>query len=341
MNLIEIDSLDAVIIVDNELDPLSSPPPDTVEVSGLMGSLAMNSPHPLSDRGDASREIQMEDICCSAHGLSILVTATKDDVKHSILFDAGPENDVWEKNARRLRPDLSAIELVQLSHWHRDHSGGLPRAVKMITDAKQAKGRSDELLVDLHPSRPDYRGFSIGETIVSFQADPTFEELENAGGTVRKHAEAHTVLDDFFLISGEIPRQTSYETGVKSGMRFVKEDNDWISDELIADERFLMCNLKGKGIVLFTGCSHAGVVNCSRHAIESLGCSVPLHAVVGGYHLATSDASQIESSVRDLKKLDPAVLLAGHCTGWRAKFAIERHMPGAMVPCTVGAKITF
>ena len=115
----------------------------------------------------------------------------------------------------------------------------------MITEAKRAQGRSDKLLVDLHPERPEYRGFSIGETIISLQADPTFEELEKAGGAVQKHAESHTVLDDFFLISGEIPRQTSYETGVKAGMRFDKEENDWFSDELIADERFLMCNVKG------------------------------------------------------------------------------------------------
>lgn len=115
----------------------------------------------------------------------------------------------------------------------------------MITEAKQTEGRSDKVVVDLHPARPDYRGFSIGETIVSFQADPTFEELESAGGTIQKHAEAHTVLDDFFLISGEIPRQTLYETGVKAGMRFDKDENDWFSDELIADERFLMCNVKG------------------------------------------------------------------------------------------------
>lgn len=96
-----------------------------------------------------------------------------------------------------------------------------------------------------------------------------------------------------------------------------------------------------KGIVVFTGCSHAGVVNCTRHAVESLGGAVPLHAVVGGYHLAPGDPLLVEQTVRDLKKLDPAVLLPGHCTGWRAKFAIEKSMPGTLVPCTVGVKITF
>lgn len=92
---------------------------------------------------------------------------------------------------------------------------------------------------------------------------------------------------------------------------------------------------------MFTGCSHAGVVNAARHASRLLGDSVPFHAIVGGYHLATSDDAQIESTVRDLKRLDPAVLLPGHCTGWRAKFAIERHLPRSLVPCMVGARISF
>ncbi|KAL5049980.1 hypothetical protein BDW71DRAFT_194957 [Aspergillus fruticulosus] len=330
LNLVEVDSLEAHVLIDNDLDPMSTIPPDTVQVSGLMGHLAMNSPHHLKDRGDAHRELQMEDICCSAHGLSIMLTATKGDQKHSILFDAGPEEEAWERNVRRMKPDISSIELVQLSHWHRDHSGGLLRAVRMIADAKEAKGLPKTLIADLHPNRPDYRGFSIGENIISMQSDPSFEELEAAGATVQKHDSAHTVLDDFFLISGEIPRRTPYETGLKHGMRFDKKDNEWTSDETIADERFIMCNVKvaDKGIVMLTGCSHAGVVNCTQHALELARGSIPLHAVIGGFHLATSDSNQIERSIKDLLRLDPAVLLPGHCTGWRAKFAIEKRQPG-------------
>ncbi|KAL2831091.1 beta-lactamase-like protein [Aspergillus cavernicola] len=341
LNLVEVDSLEAQIIIDNDLDPMSTIAPDTVQVSGLMGQLAMGSSHHLDDRGDAHKELQMEDICCSAHGLSILLTATKGDKKHSMLFDAGPEEDAWERNVRRMRPDLSSVELVHLSHWHRDHSGGLLRAVRMINDAKEADGLPRDLVADLHPSRPDFRGFTIGENIISLQADPSFEELEAAGATVQKHDDAHTVLDDFFLISGEIPRRTPYEPGLKYGMRFDKKDNEWTSDETIADERFVMCNVKDKGIVIFTGCSHAGVINCTQHALKLADESAPLHAVVGGFHLATSDSTQMESSIKDLLKLDPAVLLPGHCTGWRAKFAIEKRSPGLLVPCCVGLNITF
>jgi 7,8-dihydropterin-6-yl-methyl-4-(beta-D-ribofuranosyl)aminobenzene 5'-phosphate synthase len=73
--------------------------------------------------------------------------------------------------------------------------------------------------------------------------------------------------------------------------------------------------------------------------MNSLEGSVPLHAVLGGYHLVGTSQSQVEDTVRDLKALDPKVLLPGHCSGWRAKYEIEKQMPGRLVPCTVGSKI--
>lgn len=73
LNLQEVDSLEALVIIDNELDPLSPAAPDTVGVTGTMGTIALDSRHTLTDRGGACKELRMEDICCSAHGLSILV----------------------------------------------------------------------------------------------------------------------------------------------------------------------------------------------------------------------------------------------------------------------------
>lgn len=73
LNLQEIDSLEATVIIDNELDPLSPPAPDTVQITGTLGTIGLSSRHNLADRGGACKEMRMEDICCSAHGLSILV----------------------------------------------------------------------------------------------------------------------------------------------------------------------------------------------------------------------------------------------------------------------------
>jgi 7,8-dihydropterin-6-yl-methyl-4-(beta-D-ribofuranosyl)aminobenzene 5'-phosphate synthase len=119
-------------------------------------------------------------------------------------------------------------------------------AIRMINKAKQDCGHTgDKVIVDVHPSRPDYRGFQFGEKLISLEADPTIDEIQDNGAQASQNYETHTVLDDMFLISGEIPRQTSYETGLKFGMRFDKSEGEWYSDEKVADERFLMCNLKG------------------------------------------------------------------------------------------------
>ncbi|KAH7357125.1 metallo-beta-lactamase superfamily protein [Rhexocercosporidium sp. MPI-PUGE-AT-0058] len=348
LNLVEIDSLTATIIIDNEIDVLSTTP-SIVQNKGRQANIMASQPHILMNRGEAKQEIPMEAICCGAHGLSVLVTVTKDGVSHSLLFDTGPEGEAWERNATRLGLDIALIEVIQLSHWHRDHSGGMLRAISMITAAKsKSESNSSPVIIDLHPSRPTFRGFRFGvgeeERVVSMQADPSFAEIENAGGVVRKEAGAHAILGGWFGVSGEIPRESGYERGIRGGVRFdegEKGEGKWVSDEEILDERFLMCNLKGKGIILFTGCSHGGVVNASRHSVDLLDGKVPLYAVLGGYHLVGEQEAKIPNTVRDLKALEPRVLLPGHCSGWRAKVEIEREMPGVLVPCTVGSMFVF
>lgn len=117
--------------------------------------------------------------------------------------------------------------------------------MKAVSKINEARSTSVGVTVDLHPDRPIYRGFLGPLGPVSLERDPTFEEIEAAGGTVVKNDQPHAVLDDMFLVSGEIPRVTPFEEGFKRGMRFNSGTESWESDELILDERFLMCNLKG------------------------------------------------------------------------------------------------
>lgn len=308
-----------------------------------MMHIAQANPDLPSARGPTTTELRMDNVCCSAHGLSLMITATKGSTSHTVLFDTGPEESAWERNVTRLRPDLSKIELIQLSHWHRDHSGGMLKAIELINTARGADAAP--VKVDLHPSRPEFRGFMSPKGPVSMEADPTFDEIMLAGGEVVKKDQPHTVLQNMFLVSGEIPRVTSYEKGVLRGLRWTDAKQEWESDELIKDERLLMCNVKGKGIVVFTGCSHAGAVNACKYAIElgekATGEKVPLYAVMGGYHLTGPNEAMIEDTVKDFKELDAQIFLAGHCSGWRVKFAIERDMPGRLAPSTVGMRFVM
>ncbi|KAH8805469.1 metallo-beta-lactamase superfamily protein [Xylogone sp. PMI_703] len=350
-SLTEIDALEVLVIVDNEVDPISSYQHPDLIASGSLQDIALRAPIVDLNRGNAEFELRLGNVCCGAHGLSLMITATAGEKRHTVLFDTAPEEHIWELNARRLKADIGSIELIQLSHWHRDHSGGMLKAITMINEAKTTKS---ELIVDLHPSRPDYRGLLTPAGLISLERDPTFEEIEAAGATVVKHDQPHTVLDDMFLVSGEIPRVTSYESGIKHGMRFIQQTGKWESDQLILDERFLMCKVKGKkdpellqcnshyfedkGVVVFTGCSHAGVVNVTKHALELDGNSTSLYAVVGGYHLVGFNEAFVGDTVKDLRSLNPRLMIPGHCSGWRVKNEIERLMPGKLAPSTVGTR---
>ncbi|KAF2837150.1 metallo-beta-lactamase superfamily protein [Patellaria atrata CBS 101060] len=341
LQLQELDSLTVTLIVDNELDIFTPVPPEKVQAYGNLGHVALQEPEDVTDRGECRREIKMGSICCAALGLSVLMTARKGDIEHSLLFDTGPDGTLWKANAKRLKLDLAPVEVVFLSHWHRDHSGGMLDAIHTIKSAKKLNYAAPrELVADLHPARPDYRGFRFAEQFISMEADPSFPEIDHAGGKVDKQSKSHTVLDDMFLVSGEIPRQTSYEIGLPNGVRFEKDTGGWKKDEEITDERFVVCNVKDKGLVVLTGCSHAGVVNTSRHAV-SLVPNTPLHAVLGGYHLANSPPEQIAATISDLEALEPDLLMPGHCTGWKAKFAMQHSLPGRVVPTSVGMSYTF
>ena len=247
LQLVELDSVEILVIVDNELDPISASPNSSVQQTGGMKDIAINSaPLNESDRGSAIRELRMDHICCSAHGLSLMITGVKGEQRHTILFDTGPEESAWERNVKRLRADIGTIEAIQLSHWHRDHSGGMLQALRMIHAAKPGGGK---VRVDLHPSRPHHRGLQPpGMPPVSLEADPTFEEVATAGGEVVKSDQPHTLFEKMFMVSGEIPRVTEYEKGLRFGVRFDPDSSTWSPDTLIQDERFLMCKIKGESV---------------------------------------------------------------------------------------------
>ena len=107
------------------------------------------------------------------------------------------------------------------------------------------------------------------------------------------------------------------------------------------DERFIAVNVRDKGLVVFTACSHAGVVNVLKHAATCFD-GVPLHAVVGGLHLSGSNEKIIPETVEAMAHFNLAVIAAGHCTGWRAMTALANAF-GAdrLAPLAVGKRLVF
>jgi 7,8-dihydropterin-6-yl-methyl-4-(beta-D-ribofuranosyl)aminobenzene 5'-phosphate synthase len=107
------------------------------------------------------------------------------------------------------------------------------------------------------------------------------------------------------------------------------------------DERFLAVAVKGKGVVVFTACSHAGVVNVLTHARECFP-DQKLYAVMGGFHLSGETERCIPETVRDIAGFGLTVIAPGHCTGWRALSSLVQTCgENAVVPLAVGKIFAF
>jgi 7,8-dihydropterin-6-yl-methyl-4-(beta-D-ribofuranosyl)aminobenzene 5'-phosphate synthase len=117
-------------------------------------------------------------------------------------------------------------------------------------------------------------------------------------------------------------------------------DGSWETDELVIDERWLAVRAAGKGLIIFSACSHAGIVNVLEHA-RGLFPDQPIHAVFGGLHLSGANEEIIPQTVEAMKKFEPAMIAAGHCTGWRALTALGNAFGNAMAPMAVGKRYVF
>jgi 7,8-dihydropterin-6-yl-methyl-4-(beta-D-ribofuranosyl)aminobenzene 5'-phosphate synthase len=136
------------------------------------------------------------------------------------------------------------------------------------------------------------------------------------------------------LVTGEVDRTTPFETGfpIHEALR----DGTWAPDPLILDDQALIVHVAGKGLVVDTGCGHAGIVNICRYATRLTGVDT-LHAVVGGFHLSGPLFEPvIGDTVEALAGLDPDVLVPSHCTGWKATHALARRFPDAFIQSSVG-----
>ena len=93
-------------------------------------------------------------------------------------------------------------------------------------------------------------------------------------------------------------------------------------DPWIHDDQAIVLNVKDKGLVVLTGCGHAGVVNTLKCAREMTGVN-QIHAVIGGFHLTGPIFEPIvQPTVQALKEFKPGVIVPQHCTGWKATHLI-------------------
>lgn len=317
-----VDALEVHVLVDNVLDVLSSEPEGvTSELSNHMkaGATALTS----------------SCLCCAAWGLSLAITTRVGDERRTLLFDAGPEAYAFERNSGRLDFDFGSVECVVLSHGHFDHAGGLPRALALITAER------GPVPLHVNPGMFRKRAFKRpDDSLFPLEDVPSPEQLTAVGAELVNDGEARLLLDDTVCLSGEIRRVTDYEQGLP---RQVAQDDDgnWVPDPLILDERYLAVNVRDHGVIVFSACSHAGIVNVLTDA-AALFDPLPIYGAMGGLHLSGQAQEQwIEPTVRDLAPFGLKRLVCGHCTGWRAFHALRNAFGDVVIPSAVGQTHSF
>jgi 7,8-dihydropterin-6-yl-methyl-4-(beta-D-ribofuranosyl)aminobenzene 5'-phosphate synthase len=353
-NITTVDRLEVLVVVDNVTDSLSTNPNNVqTEWAGLLQSGRMQV---LSGKAT----------CCAHHGLSLLITAFIGSEKRTLLFDAGPEDETFLRNAKILGVDLAEVEAVVLSHGHWDHAGGLVSAIEEISRRRgdagtgrwgnAATGRQGEAVMGregevseivkglkcyVHPGMFAERALQKPDgEVIRFERVPNVDELSQAGARVINTEEPQFIADGAFYLSGEIPRHTVYETGFPGHVRRASGGQSWEPDPLILDERFISVHVKDKGQVVFSACSHAGLVNATMHA-QSVFPEVDLYGVIGGLHLSGATEKIIPQTVADLRQFDLQLIAPGHCTGWRALSAMSTVFGDELVPLAVGKKFTL
>lgn len=322
MNLQPVDNVTVTILIDNVSD-------------ALMTDMGPAKRTGLASQGDipwvpAETLVGGKgiDTLLAEHGFSALVTVQRGERTHRILFDTGFTPDGMMENMRRLSLSAKDIEVLVLSHGHSDHTTGLSGMVRGL-------GRTN-LPVIIHPE------FWTQRRIVIPGRDP-FEipstsrsALEGAGFQITEDRAPSFLFEGSVLVTGEVDRTTEFEKGfaVHQALR----DGEWQPDPLILDDQAMIMHVKDKGLVVITGCGHAGVVNILRYAKKLTGVE-QIHAVVGGFHLSGVLFEPIIGPTCDaLAELSPRYLVPAHCTGWKAQHAMAVRFPEQFIPNTVGTR---
>lgn len=234
------------------------------------------------------------------HGLSILVEVPKPKI--SILLDTDTSPEVLLNNIGVLDIDLNKIAVIVLSHGHYDHTGGL---IDLLKSMKQT------VPVIAHPKIFNLKLKT--EPHLKYIGPPFKKSDVEASGGMLLLARSSVTIADGIKTTGEIERVTPYER--VRGFWTIEEE-EFLRD-VMPDDQALVLNVKKKGLVIVSGCAHAGIVNTIRQAQKITGIS-RIYAVIGGFHLIGSSKERIALTIKDLAEIDPDYLYPCHCTGSKA-----------------------
>jgi len=146
------------------------------------------------------------------------------------------------------------------------------------------------------------------------------------------------LLDGLMLFLGEVPKESDFEKGF---LRMHFDEDGQSHWDPIEDDTAIVANVRGKGLVVLSGCAHSGIINTVKHAQKVTGV-FDIFAVMGGFHLTGADFEPIiEPTAEALKTLDPDFIIPTHCTGRKATMHLEKEMPDQFLLNMSGTKMVF
>jgi len=271
---------------------------------------------------------KLPEMLVAEHGFSALLTVTKAGRTRRVMFDAGLSVDGLSHNLHALQISIADVEAIVMSHGHFDHVGGLNGLIR--------DGGVSRLPMLVHPDFWLRRRIAIPGQEPFEMPTASRGAMGGAGFEIIEGRTPSLLMDGSVLITGEVDRTTDFEKGfpVHQALR----DGAWTPDPLILDDQAVVANVRGKGLVVLTGCGHSGIVNIVRHAQKLTG-ETRVAAVVGGFHLnGPVFAPIIPATIEALQAIAPSMIVPGHCTGYEAVRAISLAMPEAFVVNSVGTR---
>jgi 7,8-dihydropterin-6-yl-methyl-4-(beta-D-ribofuranosyl)aminobenzene 5'-phosphate synthase len=320
LNLEPVDEISVLTVCDNTIDVLLTDegPARRLGPGSAAGATTLDAPTLI--------EGKVVDAPLAQHGFSVLAEIRKGETVRRVLFDTGLTPDGCVENLRRLGRDVDDIEVIVCSHGHFDHTTGLSGLVHRL-------GRGNVPVV-IHPEFWTQRRLAIPGREPILLPTTSRGALQDAGFDIIEQRQPSFLFDRSVLITGEVDRTTDFERGF--AIHQARRGDGWQPDPLILDDQALIANVAGRGLVVLTGCGHAGVINICRYAQRLTGVD-RVRAIIGGFHLnGPLFEPIIDATLDGLGRLAPDVVVPAHCTGWKATHAIARRLPGAFIQNSVG-----
>src|SRR4029453_14484041 len=307
-----VDRVEVLSVMDNSIDV-------------LMGNT------PVAQRAARTRDSLAKPQLRAEHGVSMLVTTHAEGNQDTFLFDTGVTIDGVLHNLDVLEVKPNEMHAIVLSHGHTDHTRGLIGLIKRY-------GRP-RIPIVLHPDAFLKRKNVFPDGHETEHIPPSQRDLEAEGVEIIEDRAPTMLVNGHALVTGQIARTTPFEKGNPTQVAWI--DGKWQPDPLIHDDQAVIINVKDKGLVVLTGCGHAGVVNTLNHARDLTGGS-RIHAVIGGFHLTGPIFEPIiVPTIQALKEFNASIIVPEPSTGWAPWVLFAQEFPNAFVPNSVGTRMVI